>query len=98
MGAESEATSDARAGSPRADLQLTQSSGSYELVLGSVVFGLIGLLIDRRIGTTPVFLLIFTVAGLAGASISLYYRYKYRIAQIQAEAAAIKNGETVNRP
>jgi F0F1-type ATP synthase assembly protein I len=98
MGAESEATSDVRAASPRADLQLTQSSGSYELVLGAVVFGLIGLLIDRRIGTTPVFLLIFTIAGLAGASISLYYRYKYRIAQIQAETAALKSAGTVNRP
>lgn len=74
----------------RADLQLQQSSGSYELVLGSVVFGLIGLLIDRRIGTTPLFLLTFTVAGMAGAAISLYYRYKHRIAQIQAETEALK--------
>lgn len=97
MRAESEATSEPRAGSPRADLQLTQSSGSYELVLGAAVFGLIGLLIDRRIGTTPVFLLIFTIAGLAGASISLYYRYKYRIAQIQAETAALENARSGNR-
>ena len=97
MGAESEATSDRRTGPQRADLQLNQTSGAYELVLGAVVFGLIGLLIDRRVGTTPVFLLVFSIAGLAGASISLYYRYKYRIAQLQAETEALRNAATGDR-
>lgn len=91
MGADSETTSETPASGKKVDFHLTESSGSYELVLGSVIFGLIGLLIDRRIGTTPVFLLSFTIAGMAGASISIYYRYKYRIAQIQAETAALKS-------
>lgn len=92
MGADSETTSEASGIPKRVDFHVTQSSGSYELVLGSVIFGLIGLLIDRRIGTTPLFLLVFTIAGMAGASISIYYRYKHNIAQIQAETAALKSG------
>jgi len=70
--------------------ELSQSSGSYELVLSAVVFALIGLLIDRWLGTTPIFVLVFTVAGFIGAASSLYYRYKYRIAQIDAETAALR--------
>lgn len=97
MGAESGATSDRRAGPQLADLQLNQSSGAYELVLSAVVFGLIGFLIDRQIGSTPVFLLIFSIAGLAGATISLYYRYKHRIAEIQAETEALRNSATGER-
>ncbi len=97
MGADSELTSETPGSGKRVDFHVTQSSGSYELVLGSVIFGLIGLLIDRRIGTTPLFLLIFTIAGMAGASISIYYRYKHRIAQIQAETAALKSAQSGSR-
>jgi len=94
MGADSEATSDLPATPKRLDLKLTESSGSYELVLGAVVFGLIGLLIDRELGTTPLFLLLLTVAGLAGASISIYYRYKHRIEQIRSETDALRAAES----
>ena len=97
MGADSEATSDLPATPQRLDLKLTESSGSYELVLGAVVFGLIGLVIDRQLGTTPVFLLVLTVAGLAGASISIYYRYKHRIAQIQAETESLRAAKSDSR-
>lgn len=90
MGAETEATSDPSAAPQRTDLRLAETSGSYELVLSAVIFGLVGLLIDRRIGTTPLFLLVFTIAGLVGAAASLYYRYKYRIAQLQEESAALR--------
>jgi len=98
MGADSEATSDLRGTAGQFDAQFTQASGSYELVLGAVLFGLIGLLIDRRFGTTPVFLLLLTIAGLAGASISIYYRYKHRIAQLQAETEAMKAAKSDGRP
>jgi len=97
MGADSESTAETHASGQRVDFHLTESSGSYELVLGSVIFGLIGLLIDRRIGTTPVFMLVLTIAGMAGASISIYYRYKHRIAQLQSETAAIKAAQTGGR-
>lgn len=98
MGADSEATSDLRATPQRLDLKLAESSGSYELVLGAVVFGLIGLMIDRQLGTTPVFVLLLTLAGLAGASISIYYRYKHRIAELQAETEALKLATSGEQP
>ena len=60
----------------------TQGAGSYELVFAGVVLGLIGFGIDRLIGTTPILLIVFTVLGFIGASISLFYRYKAEIGQV----------------
>ncbi len=97
MGADSEATSDLPATPRRLDLKLAESSGSYELVLGAVLFGLIGLVIDRQLGTTPAFLLLLTIAGLAGASISIYYRYKHRIAELKAETEAMRTAKSGGR-
>ncbi len=83
--------------------QLNSSNGSLELVLSAVLFGLLGLWIDNKIGTTPVFLLVFTFAGFAGAAVSVYYRYRHDIAQLEAqrdaarsEAAALGNAALDN--
>jgi F0F1-type ATP synthase assembly protein I len=66
--------------------ELTQSvnhsSGSYELVLGAVIFGLIGFMVDRMVDTTPVFTIIFAVVGLAGATASIYFRYTHKMRQL----------------
>lgn len=68
--------------SQRSDLtqSVHRSSGSFELVFGAVLFSLLGLLVDRATGTTPVFMLVFALAGFVGAAISIYYRYKAQIA------------------
>ena len=55
-----------------------------ELVLSAVLFGLVGLWIDNKAGTTPLFVLVFTLLGFAGAAISVYYRYRHDIAQLEA--------------
>lgn len=52
-----------------------RSSGSFELVLGAVIFSMIGLAIDGMAGLTPLFTIVFAVAGFAGATVSLFYRY-----------------------
>jgi F0F1-type ATP synthase assembly protein I len=64
--------------SQRSDLTqgVQRSSGAYELVLGAVLFSLIGLVIDRSIGTTPWFTVVLAVLGFAGATASIYYRYQ----------------------
>ena len=64
--------------SQRSDItqSVHRSSGSFELVIGAVLFSLIGLLVDRSTGTTPLFVLVFAFAGFLGAAISIYYRYK----------------------
>ena len=74
-----------------------RSSGSFELVLSAVILGLVGLWIDRRLGTTPAFTIGLTVAGFVGAGASLYYRYKYEISRLQAETSALKSGVRVNK-
>jgi F0F1-type ATP synthase assembly protein I len=69
--------------SQRSDLtqSVHRSSGSFELVVGAVLFSLIGLLVDRSAGTTPLFMLVFAFAGFCGAAISIYYRYKLQMTE-----------------
>ena len=58
---------------------LRRSSGSYELVFSSVLLALIGLGLDRWLGTLPLFVTIFAVLGFAGACVKLYYGYKVEV-------------------
>ena len=96
MVADAEPTSEQRNGEATAATsgvdarQLAQSSGSYELGFSAVILGLIGFWLDRRLGTTPIFIITFTIAGFIGASASLYYRYKHQISVIEAETAALR--------
>lgn len=64
--------------SQRSDLtqSVHRSTGSFELVFGAVLFSLLGLVVDRAAGTTPMFMLVFALAGFIGAAVSIYYRYK----------------------
>ena len=57
-----------------------RSTASFELVLGPVLMAILGLLLDRWLGTTPLFILLFTLWGAAGAAIGIYYRYRQQIA------------------
>ena len=74
--------------SQRSDLtqSVHRSSGSFELVLGAVLFSLIGLLLDRGLGTIPLFTLILGFAGFIGATVSIYYRYKAQMADAGSRA------------
>ncbi len=65
--------------------QLNRSHGSFELALAPVILGLLGLWLDRTLGTVPVFLVLFTVLGFAGAGVKIYYTYRYQMEQHQAE-------------
>lgn len=70
--------------------QLHRTSGSYELVLGPVLFAIVGLFIDRWLGTTPLFIIGLTIFAIVGAAVSSYYRYRYQIDQLEAETLALK--------
>jgi F0F1-type ATP synthase assembly protein I len=65
--------------------ELTQdmyrSSGSFELVLGSVLLALIGFLLDRWIGITPVLTISLAVLGFAGACVNIYFGYRREMEQ-----------------
>lgn len=64
-----------------------RSSGSFELVLSPILLGLIGLWVDRRVGTTPLFTIVFVVAGLVGAVAATYYRYRAAMDAMSRERA-----------
>ncbi len=70
--------------------QLRHSSGSFELVLSAAILALVGYAIDRRLGTTPWFTVGLAVFGAVGATVSLYYRYRHRMAELAAEARPVK--------
>jgi len=52
-----------------------QSGGGYELAFSGVIFSLIGLWIDRRLGTVPWFTVTLAALGFFGAVANIYYRY-----------------------
>ncbi len=71
-----------------------QSTGGYDMVFSGVIFSLIGLWLDRQLGWTPVLTIVLAVVGFAGGVLSVYYRYKRDIAQIEAETAALRQGRS----
>lgn len=80
----------AAAGSNPLTAQLNQSAGAYELVLSAVFLGFVGYWIDGWLGTRPVVMIVFVILGLLGAGLSMYYRYKHQIAELNAETALLR--------
>lgn len=72
---------------------LGPSTGGMELAFGPVVFALIGLWIDRRFGTMPLFVVGLTILGFVGAVANVYYRYKTEITKVEQETAAIRHAQ-----
>lgn len=64
---------------------LHHSTGSYELVIGAIAAGGVGYLVDRLVGSVPVFTLLFGLAGFALAGYGLWNNYR---TQMQAAAGA----------
>lgn len=61
---------------------LHRSHGSFELALSPALLGLLGLWLDRTVGTVPLFTLLFVFVGVAGAFAKLYYRYRNSMAEL----------------
>ena len=51
------------------------------LVVGPVLFGLLGAFVDSKLGTGPLFLLVFGLFGVLAACVTAYYEYRGRIAR-----------------
>ena len=51
------------------------------LVVGPVLFGLFGAFLDGKLGTSPLFLLVFGLFGVLAAAVTAYYEYRARIAR-----------------
>ncbi len=57
---------------------LTQA---LSLVVGPLLFGLVGAFLDSRLGTRPVFLLGLGLFGVLAAVATAYYEYQARVAR-----------------
>lgn len=64
---------------------LHRSTASYELAFAPVIMALLGLWLDKTIGTTPVFTVTLAVVGTLGAGISVYYSYNRSMERVRAE-------------
>jgi F0F1-type ATP synthase assembly protein I len=51
------------------------------MVAVPAIFGFLGSLLDRTIGTSPVFLIALAALGVVGSFASAFYRYEARIAE-----------------
>ncbi len=51
------------------------------LVVGPVLFGLFGAFVDSKLGTAPLFLLVFGLFGVIAACVTAYYEYRDRMAR-----------------
>ena len=56
-------------------------SQALSLVVGPVVFAFVGFLLDRALGTGPVFLVALGIFGFLGAVLALYFRYQAAVAR-----------------
>jgi F0F1-type ATP synthase assembly protein I len=66
---------------------LRKSTGSFELALAPVLMALIGIWLDRTLGTMPIFTIGLAVVGIAGAAVSIYYSYDRQMRRLQEEGA-----------
>lgn len=60
-------------------------SQALSLVVGPVLFGFLGWVLDRALGTGPIFLLAFGLFGFLGAVTALYFRYNAAIERDESD-------------
>lgn len=64
---------------------LNRSSGGFELAFVAAIFGGIGLLLDRWIGTTPVIALVLFFLGIIGTVLKLWIGYDQQMRKLEGE-------------
>jgi F0F1-type ATP synthase assembly protein I len=60
-------------------------SQALSLVVGPVLFAFLGWILDRALGTGPLFLIVLGIFGFLCAVTALYYRYQAAIARDEAD-------------
>jgi F0F1-type ATP synthase assembly protein I len=56
-----------------------------EIAGTTLVFFLLGLFVDRRLDTTPLFMIAFVIVALVAQFVKLYYVYNAQMAQLEAQ-------------
>ena len=65
---------------------------AIELVVTPIVFALIGLGVDRLLGTTPLFAIGLAVFAIVGQSAVMWYRYDARMREHERELRERRRG------
>jgi len=73
---------------------MNRSHGSFELALAPVILALLGLWLDRTIGTVPVFTLAFAVFGILGSFAKVYYGYRHSMAEMERTGPWVGHAST----
>lgn len=73
--------------------QFNRSHGSFELAFAPVLMAVIGLWVDHRVGTTPLFIIVLAVFGFVGVGIKLFYAYRYEMAGHAEQLRDLRNGK-----
>jgi F0F1-type ATP synthase assembly protein I len=74
-----------------------RSTGSFELVLSPLILGFLGFLLDRAVGTTPLFTILLVIAGMAGAAARVYYGYRHAMVQLAEAEARLAQAKAAER-
>lgn len=64
---------------------LNRSSGGFELAFVAAILGGLGLLLDRWVGTTPLFTLVLFLLGIVGTVVKLFLGYDHQMKQLEGE-------------
>ena len=78
------------ASEPTLGNNLIRGNGGYELVLAALLLGFLGWWLDAKFGTQPFLMLFLGLLGFVGAGVSLYFRFKTSLANIDSETDAVK--------
>jgi F0F1-type ATP synthase assembly protein I len=62
---------------------------AFEFAVTTALFLGLGWLIDRWVGTEPVFMIVFSVLGLVGQSLRLYYTYEAKMKALEADRRGV---------
>ncbi|NDF71870.1 MAG: hypothetical protein EB138_02700 [Actinobacteria bacterium] len=63
-----------------------------EIAGTALVFFVLGWFIDRRVETTPLFMIVFVVVALVAQFVKLYYVYNAQMSQLEAERRETARG------
>ena len=83
MPAETNQSNEPRSTAREMTRSLHRSHGSFELALAPAILALLGLWLDRTIGTVPLFTLLFAAVGIAGSFAKIYYQYRNSMAELE---------------
>lgn len=58
---------------------------AFELVLVPLLFGFVGHVLDTKLHTGNLLMLVLGIVGLVGTMLKLFYVYRYKMAQVEKD-------------